>query len=318
MGACSGTPVADSEAVRAFARDAWSSSAEEGLQRLLATPSGVSAFRGFLALERREDYLALYADSADAMRDARALISPQARHEAMRLTPLTAEWDAMDGEERRALLGALHAATLRGLAVDCFPRFLLSPQYRELMDALQSEASTPTRAVPLLSTLSALENARRGLPRARRDDWLRWLCGVAHTLPLCVSITDMTRSGSPLLFVNERFEDATGYALHEIVGRNCRFLQGKERDQEGVRVAARAIAARRPFQVLLDNFRKDGGRFRNLLSCKPIFDGDAVVFYVGVQYVVTEHSVEALRLAQHRRMLDLLPSAVSFRKGAGK
>jgi len=73
------------------------------------------------------------------------------------------------------------------------------------------------------------------------------------------------------------------------VGRNCRFLQGQERDQEELQLIRDAIKNAKPVEVTLKNFRKNGELFYNRLSITPLFDNEGhLIYFLGVQYDVTE------------------------------
>jgi PAS domain S-box-containing protein len=108
-----------------------------------------------------------------------------------------------------------------------------------------------------------------------------------------VTLSDPDLPDNPIVYANEVFERMTGYSQEEIVGRNCRFLQQDDHDQPGLDEIRAALAEQRPVEVTLRNYRKDGSRFYNRLSIRPLLDPDGtVIYYLGVQYDVTEQ-VEA-------------------------
>ena len=95
------------------------------------------------------------------------------------------------------------------------------------------------------------------------------------------------------MYANEAFEWITGYSRDETIGRNCRFLQGEDRDQEGIQRIREAIRDVKPVTVTLRNYKKDGTLFYNQFSIRPLFDRqDNLIYYVGIQYDVT-NQVEA-------------------------
>ena len=104
-----------------------------------------------------------------------------------------------------------------------------------------------------------------------------------------VVITDPNRPDDPIVYVNPAFVEITGYPAAEALGRNCRFLQGEDRDQpelDGLRAAIREGETRR---VVLRNYRKDGSLFYNELTVSPVPDeGGRTVRLVGVLNDVTE------------------------------
>jgi PAS domain S-box-containing protein len=103
------------------------------------------------------------------------------------------------------------------------------------------------------------------------------------------TITDPREADNPLVWVNPSFSRVTGYAAEEVVGRNCRFLQGPATDPAAVDTVRTALAERRTVTTTLLNYRKDGTAFWNQLSISPVFDGGGrLVSFVGVQTDVTE------------------------------
>jgi PAS domain S-box-containing protein len=103
------------------------------------------------------------------------------------------------------------------------------------------------------------------------------------------TITDPCQPDNPLVWVNPSFTRVTGYEAEEVVGRNCRFLQGPATDPAAVAGIRAAIDERRTHTTTLLNYRKDGTAFWNQLSLSPVFDGTgALVSFVGVQTDVTE------------------------------
>ena len=103
------------------------------------------------------------------------------------------------------------------------------------------------------------------------------------------TITDPHLPDHPLVWVNPSFTRLTGYRFDEVVGRNCRFLQGPNTDPAAVARLGAALRARRPITEVLLNHRRDGTAFWNQLSVSPVLDAAGeVVNFVGVQNDVTE------------------------------
>ena len=103
------------------------------------------------------------------------------------------------------------------------------------------------------------------------------------------SITDPREPDNPLVWVNPSFTRVTGYEAEEVVGRNCRFLQGPATDAAAVDEIRAALDQQRTVTTTLLNYRKDGSAFWNQLSISPVFDGEGtLVSFVGVQTDVTE------------------------------
>ena len=139
-------------------------------------------------------------------------------------------------------------------------------------------------------------------------DKLRWLDRAVTASTNAIVITDPNQPDDPLVYVNPAFERTTGYAAEEALGRNCRFLQGEDRDQPGLGELRAAVHEGRHCTVVLRNYRKDGTLFWNELSVYPVRDEEGgVANFVGVQNDVTERiRVEAVlsetRRAERRRI----------------
>ena len=109
--------------------------------------------------------------------------------------------------------------------------------------------------------------------------------------PVGITITDPGREDNPIIYANEYFEALTGYTESEIVGRNCRFLQGPETRQEPRRKLRAAVDAGRPVTVELRNYRADGTQFWNRVGIVPLRDESGEIdYFVGFQEDVSELS----------------------------
>jgi len=104
-----------------------------------------------------------------------------------------------------------------------------------------------------------------------------------------VTLSDPDLEDSPIVYANKAFEKMCGYTQEEIVGRNCRFLQGTDRDQPELDRLREAISKGEPVEVTLRNYRRSGEMFHNRLVVKPLRDDRGnVVYFLGVQYDITE------------------------------
>jgi PAS domain S-box-containing protein len=113
-----------------------------------------------------------------------------------------------------------------------------------------------------------------------------------------IAISDPRQHDCPLVYVNEAFLRMTGYTEAEVLGRNCRFLQGSGTDRNTVRELHEALQEARPCQVLLYNYRKDGVGFWNELTVSPVQDAQGTLtHFVGIQTDVTvRHEEEQERI----------------------
>jgi PAS domain S-box-containing protein len=94
---------------------------------------------------------------------------------------------------------------------------------------------------------------------------------------------------APIVFVNRAFRWLTGYDEQDIIGRNCRFLQGPGTDPEAVARIRTALANEDVVVVELLNYRKDGTAFWNALHLGPIYDAQGrLIYYFGSQWDVSD------------------------------
>jgi len=101
-------------------------------------------------------------------------------------------------------------------------------------------------------------------------------------------VADPHKEDCPIIFASAGFEALTGYSPEETLGRNCRFLQGKDTNRNAVRQLTKAIKANREIHIILLNYKKDGTPFWNLLHISPIIGVDGTLHsIVGAQLDVS-------------------------------
>jgi PAS domain S-box-containing protein len=141
--------------------------------------------------------------------------------------------------------------------------------------------------------------------RKQAEEGLRLMQRAIEAATNGIVISDAQQPDMPILYVNPAFERITGYRRDEVVGRNCRFLQGEDRDQPALGDLRAALRAERACQVVLRNYRKDGGLFWNELDIAPVHDDDGrLTHFVGVQNDITERKLAEEELAHKNRELD--------------
>ncbi len=114
-------------------------------------------------------------------------------------------------------------------------------------------------------------------------------------------VSDPRKPDTPIVFANDAFLQLTGYDRDEVIGYNCRFLQGEKTDREAVRKISDAIAAEEPIEIDLLNYRKDGTPFWNALYIGPVKGRDGKnQFYFASQIDVTDR-VEAQEAASRQK-----------------
>ncbi len=174
----------------------------------------------------------------------------------------------------------------------------------------------PLEPAPLIAQLSLILYAHRAFA-SRYNSALEELHlnrRIFRSVTSGISVANATLPDMPLVYVNPAFEVMTGYALEEVVGRNCRFLQGEDTDQPGLSLVREALRERREIVAVLKNYRKDGSSFWNELSLSPIRNRDGIVtHFVGIQTDVTAR-VEfeaALRESEKLAAVGRLASSIA-------
>ncbi|AKN68228.1 histidine kinase [Herbaspirillum seropedicae] len=120
-------------------------------------------------------------------------------------------------------------------------------------------------------------------------------------MPMIVS--DPNRPDNPIVFVNNAFINMTGYSSAEVVGKNCRFLQGPETDRSVVAEVRRAVAERREIATELLNYRKNGSTFWNALFISPVYDQQGnLKYFFSSQLDISRRRDAEQALGQARKM----------------
>ncbi|MBL0030457.1 MAG: EAL domain-containing protein [Rhodanobacteraceae bacterium] len=129
-----------------------------------------------------------------------------------------------------------------------------------------------------------------------------------------IVLVDARAHDQPLVYVNSAFERITGYRADEVLGRNCRLLQGDQRDQPELDVLRRALQEGSRCEVVIRNQRKDGSLFFNRLNVSPVVDDQSqITHFIGIQTDITEQR----RSDDMRRFLETHDALTGLRHYAG-
>ncbi len=134
----------------------------------------------------------------------------------------------------------------------------------------------------------------------------------ATRMPMVVA--DPRQPDTPLVFANHAFLEMTGYTEDEILGKNCRFLQGPDTDPSTVKLIAEALRSERELTVELLNYRKDGSTFWNALFLTPVrSESGELLYYFSSQLDVSRRrdAEAALRQAQKMEALGQLTGGIA-------
>jgi PAS domain S-box len=204
---------------------------------------------------------------------------------------LAAVADAVLAEDRESFLGVFRPGqgTARG------GEFRISPADGRVIylycdvSVDMGDNGHPARIV---GTLHDVTDRRRF--EERLSDILRereMLLAVIDACPISITVADGRLPDMPLIYANRTFQTLTGYGRDEVLGMNCRFLQGPDTDPAAVRAIRDAVASGSQTEVRLVNYRKDGTTFLNRLVLAPIRDErGGVSAYIGLQSDVTDEA----------------------------
>nr|AML78716.1 putative LOV domain-containing protein [Elaeocarpus sylvestris] len=136
------------------------------------------------------------------------------------------------------------------------------------------------------STRTSEESESGALPRVSQE-----LKDALATLQQTFVVSDAKKLDCPIMYASSGFFSMTGYSSKEVIGRNCRFLQGAETDPNEVAKIREAVKNGRSYCGRLLNYKKDGTPFWNLLTVTPIKDDDGnVIKFIGMQVEVSKYT----------------------------
>ena len=122
-----------------------------------------------------------------------------------------------------------------------------------------------------------------------------------------ITLADPDLEDMPLVYANKAFEKMTGYTMEEVVGRNCRFMQGKDRDHalKERHMMQKAFKNNESIKLTFKNYRKNGEEFYNHLEMSPLFDSKGnLLYYLGVQLDVTQEIQDKEEIKRLKQLLE--------------
>ncbi|MBD8677080.1 histidine kinase famiy protein [Sphingomonas sp. CFBP 13720] len=137
---------------------------------------------------------------------------------------------------------------------------------------------------------------------------------AVETTRMPMIVTDPHSHDNPIVFANPAFIGMTGYSMEELIGQNCRLLQGPETDRETVAEIRRAVEQRRETSVEILNYKKNGSAFWNALFVSPVFDTDGTLrYFFASQLDVSRRrdAEEGLRQAQKMEAVGQLTGGIA-------
>ena len=155
---------------------------------------------------------------------------------------------------------------------------------------------------------------RDGVMFEKEIDFQGLLRHGASTSPVGVVLVDVLRDNMPIVFANQAFFDITGYYKKEVLGKNCRFLQGRATDKNTIMSIRKLLRDRRRGTFTILNYRKDGAKFWNQLTLSPVINSDDVcTHYIGFQQDITKQ-LEQESLLRYQAEHDVLTGLINANK----
>jgi PAS domain S-box-containing protein len=208
-----------------------------------------------------------------------------------------------EAEDRLGTILSDSGPDVQHFPVDIIPKGGEPIPCRDHMAALPYEGDYFDGSVGILRDVSDERERRAELETKTR---------ALDEAPVGITITDPQQEDNPMVYVNDRFVEMTGYDREESLGVNCRFLQGPDTEESSIQALRDAIEADEPTSVELLNYRKDGTEFWNRVSIAPICDADGTVSYwVGFQEDITAFKEREDALERQNDRLDSFASIVS-------
>lgn len=118
-------------------------------------------------------------------------------------------------------------------------------------------------------------------------------------------VTDPAKPDNPIIYGNHTFTEMTGYSHEEILGRNCRFLQGPDTATDAVDQIRKAIENEEKTTVILRNYRKDGTPFWNRLAIAPVIVKEKL-YFIGTQTDITVEQMQEEAITAHESEIERL------------
>ncbi len=137
------------------------------------------------------------------------------------------------------------------------------------------------------------------------EDTLRILEQAIASSGSGIVIADMLKPGQPIIYCNSAFEKITGYSSHEVLGQNCKFLQGPDTDPVAIEKIRNSIRSAQHCRVILRNYRKDGIPFWNELTLSPVINEVGILtHFIGIQSDITQKMLDQEREKQAQAELQ--------------
>jgi PAS domain S-box-containing protein len=168
-----------------------------------------------------------------------------------------------------------------------------------------AEVNLPRKSRPIVDRADAAV-----LSQERKDVFF----AAVQVSRMAMIVTDPAQPDDPIIFANNAFLELSGYELEEVLGRNCRFLQGEQTDRAVLQQVKQALKHQHETCVEVLNYRKDGSSFWNELFIAPLFHerGQLVYFFASQMDVSRRRDAEdGLRYSENMEALGQLTGGIA-------
>ncbi|QHE50646.1 PAS domain-containing protein [Pontibacillus sp. HMF3514] len=147
--------------------------------------------------------------------------------------------------------------------------------------------------------------------RVREDVFAKLLEQAVDHTQIGVTITDPNQDDNPIIYCNDGFLHLSGYEKEEVIGKNCRFLQGANTNRDAKEKIKSAIRAQEQVSVEIINYRKNGEEFWNDLHIDPIYiEEEGLYYFVGIQKDITEQKKSEEQLKTSLKEITALSTPI--------
>ena len=167
---------------------------------------------------------------------------------------------------------------------------------------------TQNGSTRLVGTITDIDRRKKtSIALKESQSQLQLLSAGIEATTTGIVIADALAEDLPLVYVNPAFEKITGFTSEEVIGRNCRFLLGTDREQQGRFDILKGLETKRSISTLLRNYKKNGELFYNQLEINPVFDAEGLLtHYLGIQTDVTEKLIAQKATIEAKEQLQYI------------
>ena len=230
--------------------------------------------------------MAAYGLTPDA---AFALLRWHSQHTNVKLRSIATE---LTGRSVTGPMSGAAAARLDRLLATITSTLASFPTNSSASAAAAGPGRTTAQAAQTSPLTTSFDDSRVMRPTELPQVMVRAVSAAAHGITIATNADDR-----PLVYSNDAFQRLTGYPMKQILGQNCRFLQGPDTDPHDVAAIAEAVHTGTDVSRVILNYRQDGSRFWNEVTISAVRDDTTgvVTHLIGTQSEVPDHRLSRVR-----------------------